>query len=230
MEIPVIYIFTHDSIGVGEDGPTHQPIETVSALRLLPNTEVFRPADAEETAAALAESFKRLDGPTVLALSRQNLPVIGGDDPVIGEMPLDGNTANALARRAGVMRGAYVLRRESRSLSTILLATGSEVHLALEAAARLELAGESGVRVVSVPCMERFDTQSPAYREAILPSSCKRRVAIEAGVSHLWYRFVGLEGRVLAVDDFGFSAPAEEIFEAFGMTADALVSAVQDLD
>jgi transketolase len=227
--LPTVYYFTHDSIGVGEDGPTHQPIETVSALRLLPNTEVFRPGDAEETAAALAESFKCLDGPTVLALSRQNLPVIQGDDPVLGEMPLEGNTANALARRAGVARGAYVLRSESCSLTTILLATGSEVHLALEAADRLEAKGALGVRVVSVPCMERFEAQSAAYREIVLPPACKQRVAIEAGVSQLWYRYVGLEGSVLAVDDFGFSAPAPEIFEAFGITADALVAAVEAL-
>jgi transketolase len=227
--LPTVYYFTHDSIGVGEDGPTHQPVETVSALRLLPNTLVFRPADAEETAAALDEAFKNQDGPTVLSLSRQNLPVIDGDDPVFAEMPAEGQVANALARRAGVTRGAYVLKTESGPLALLMMATGSEVHLALEAAGTLEAKGFGGVRVVSMPSMERFLEQDASYRDVVLPETCTKRIAIEAGVSALWYRFVGRDGRVLGVDEFGFSAPAPEIFEACGITVEALVSAAYDL-
>ena len=210
-KLPVIYIYTHDSIGVGEDGPTHEPVETISALRLIPNMEVIRPADPEETAGAYAAALERRDGPTLIALSRQAVPVL--------------NDIPAHIRRAGVLKGAYVAVQETAPLNVILLATGSELQLALEAAKEL---GE-GTRVVSVPSFEIFDRQSPEYREGILPTSCRRRVAIEAGVTGLWRKYVGLDGKVVGIDRFGLSAPAPEIFKELGITAGALVAAVHSL-
>jgi transketolase len=210
-KLPVIYIYTHDSIGVGEDGPTHEPVETISALRLIPNMEVIRPADPEETAAAFAAALERRDGPTLIALTRQAVPVL--------------NDIPAHIRRAGVLKGAYVAVQETAPLNVILLATGSELQLALEAAKEL---GE-GTRVVSMPSFEIFDRQSAEYREGILPSSCRRRVAIEAGVTGLWRKYVGLDGKVVGIDRFGLSAPAPEIFKELGITAGALVAAVRSL-
>jgi transketolase len=210
-KLPVVYIYTHDSIGVGEDGPTHEPVETVSALRLIPNMEVIRPADPEETAGAFAAALERLDGPTLIALSRQAVPVLN-------EIP-------AHERRAGVLKGAYVAVQETAPLGLILLSTGSELQLAIAAA---KVLGEA-TRVVSVPSFEIFDRQSPEYREAILPSSCRRRVAIEAGVTGLWRKYVGLDGKVVGIDRFGLSAPAPEAYKALGITADALVAAAQSL-
>jgi transketolase len=210
-KLPVVYIYTHDSIGVGEDGPTHEPVETVSALRLIPNMEVIRPADPEETAGAFAAALERLDGPTLIALSRQAVPVLNEIPPHI--------------RRAGVLKGAYVAVQETAPLNLILLATGSELQLALAAAAVL---GE-GTRVISIPSFEIFDRQSAEYREAILPSSCRRRVAIEAGVTGLWRKYVGLDGKVVGIDRFGLSAPAPEIFKELGITTEALVAAARSL-
>jgi transketolase len=210
-KLPVIYIYTHDSIGVGEDGPTHEPVETVSALRLIPNMEVIRPADPEETAGAFAAALERLDGPTLIALSRQAVPVLNEIPPHI--------------RRAGVLKGAYVAVQETAPLNLILLATGSELQLALAAAAVL---GE-GTRVISIPSFEIFDRQSAEYREGILPSSCRRRVAIEAGVTGLWRKYVGLDGKVVGIDRFGLSAPAPEIFKELGITTEALVAAARSL-
>ncbi len=209
--LPVIYIYTHDSVGVGEDGPTHEPVETISALRLIPNMEVIRPADPEETAAAFAAALERRNGPTLIALSRQGVPVL--------------NDIPAHIRRAGVLKGAYVALQETAPLNVILLATGSELQLALAAAKEL---GE-GTRVVSVPSFEIFDRQPAEYRDAILPLSCRRRVAIEAGVTGLWRKYVGLDGKVVGIDRFGLSAPAPEIFKELGVTADALVAAVRSL-
>jgi transketolase len=209
--LPVIYIYTHDSIGVGEDGPTHEPVETISSLRLIPNMEVIRPADPEETAGAFAAALERTDGPTLIALSRQAVPVL--------------NEIAPHERRAGVLRGAYVALQETAPLGVILLSTGSELHLALAAARVL---GPSA-RVVSVPSFEIFDRQPGEYREAILPSACRRRVAIEAGVTALWRRYVGLDGKVVGIDRFGLSAPAPDIYKALGVTSEAVVEAARSL-
>ncbi len=209
--LPVVYIFTHDSIGVGEDGPTHQPVETVSGLRVIPNLHVIRPGDPEETAGAFASAFSRTDGPTLLALSRQAIPLLN-------DIPVD-------VRREGVLHGGYVAKRETGALTTILLASGSELQHAISAAKSL---GE-GVRVVSMPCMEIFNAQSPEYKESVLPSAVRRRVAIEAGVKDAWFRYVGLDGTVVGLETFGLSAPGNYVMEKLGITAQAVVDAVHAL-
>jgi transketolase len=196
----VSYILTHDSIGVGEDGPTHQPVETVSGLRVIPNLDVMRPADAEETVAAMVHSVTRKEGPTALIFSRQNI------DPNT-DLP-------AAARREGTLKGAYVAKKESADLDMIIIATGSEVPHALKAAADLP-----GARVVSMPCMEAYERQSDDYKESVLPSSCTKRVAMEAGVSGLWYKYAS---KVVGVDYFGFSAPGDIVMKEKGMTAENL--------
>merc|ERR1719379_2589899 len=167
--LPIGYIWTHDSIGVGEDGPTHQPVETVSSLRLMPNLDVMRPGDAEETAAAYVHSIQRQDGPTALILSRQDLPILPG---------------TAAEKRAGSMKGAYTLVKETAELTSIILTAGSEVHLAVEAAAKLG----AGCRVVSMPCMELFEEQDDAYKAEVLPNKAIT-TAVEAGVSSVWYKY-----------------------------------------
>jgi transketolase len=210
-KLPVVYIYTHDSIGVGEDGPTHQPVETISALRLIPGFEVIRPADLEETAGAFAAALERTDGPTLIALSRQAVPNL--------------NDIPASVRRAGVLKGGYVALQETAPLTHILLATGSELQLALAAARDLG----PGTRVVSMPSLEIFDRQPAEYRDAILPPSCLKRVAVEAGVKGLWYKYVGLEGRVVGLDRFGLSAPAPIVFQELGITAAAVVAAARSL-
>jgi transketolase len=209
--LPVVYIFTHDSVGVGEDGPTHQPVETVAALRAIPNLDVIRPADPAETAGAFAAAFGRTDGPTLLALSRQALPTLR-------QIP-EGEA------REGVLRGGYVARKESGALELILLSTGSELHLAMEAAEKLG----PGVRVVSLPCFERFDRQDAAYRHAVLPPECGRRISIEAGVTQPWFRYVGTEGVALGIDRFGLSAPGSTVMKTLGISTEALVKAGEDL-
>jgi transketolase len=208
-KLPVTYVFTHDSVGVGEDGPTHQPVETVSGLRVIPNVDVIRPADQEEVAGAWVSSMERTDGPTVLSLSRQKV------------LPLN-DYASVETRRDGVGKGAYILKKEEGALECIILATGSEVEHAVNAAKELG----AGARVVSVPCMERFDRQTAEYREEVLPSSCTKRVAIEAGVSALWYKYVGLEGSVVAIDRFGMSAPGNVVMDELGINAASVVSAL----
>jgi transketolase len=208
-KLPVTYIFTHDSVGVGEDGPTHQPVETVSGLRVISGLDVIRPGDAEETAGAFMAAMSRADGPTVLVLTRQTIPLMN-------ELSVDD-------RRIGVMRGAYIAKKETSALHTILLATGSELQHAIAAAAELG----DGVRVVSMPCFERFDRQSPDYIESILPSSCTKRVAIEAGVGGLWWKYVGLQGKVIAIDRFGISAPGNVVMQELGMTKDNVVAAAR---
>ena len=210
-KLPVTYIFTHDSVGVGEDGPTHQPVETVSGLRVIPGLDVFRPADPEETAGAWAASMQRIDGPSALFLTRQTVPTY--------------NEASVSTRREGTALGGYVLKKETGALDTILLASGSEVEHCMKAAEQLG----DGVRVVSMPCMERFDRQSDEYRASVLPSSCTRRVAIEAGVSPLWVKYTGFEGKVLGIDRFGISAPGDIVMAELGMTADHVVKAAQSL-
>jgi len=210
-KLPVIYIYTHDSIGVGEDGPTHQPVETVSALRLMPNLDVIRPADPEETAGAFAAALERTDGPTLLALTRQAVPMLNDIPPHI--------------RRAGVLKGGYVAVQETAPLTHILLSAGSELQLALAAAKTLG----AGTRVVSMPSFLRFDRQPAEYRESILPSSCRKRVAVEAGVSGLWAKYVGLDGKVVGLDRFGLSAPAPVVYRELGVTTEAVVAAAQSL-
>ncbi|MBJ7326885.1 MAG: transketolase, partial [Chthoniobacterales bacterium] len=209
--LPVVYIFTHDSVGVGEDGPTHQPVEAVAALRAIPNLDVIRPADPAETAGAFAAAFERKDGPTLLALSRQVVPTLR-------QIPED-------TARQGVLRGAYVARHETGALELLLLATGSELHLALEAADKIG----PGVRVVSMPCFERFDRQPPAYRDQVLPPGCDRRISIEAGVSQPWYKYVGRTGRVIGIDRFGLSAPGGSVLQALGISVETIVQTAGEL-
>lgn len=206
-KLPVTYIFTHDSVGVGEDGPTHQPVETVSGLRVIPNLDVIRPGDAEEAAAAFAAAFSRQDGPTLLALSRQDLPHQG--------------IASAATRREGTLRGGYILVKETAPLEAIVIATGSEVQWAVEGAK-----GKPGVRVVSLPCFERFDRQDVAYREEVLPAACTKRIAIEAGVTGLWWKYVGTQGQIIGIDRFGISAPGNQVFKELGITAEAVSAAL----
>lgn len=196
----VSYILTHDSIGVGEDGPTHQPVETVSGLRVIPRLDVYRPADAEETVAAMVHSVTRKEGPTALIFSRQNV---------------DQNDAMPyMDRRVGALKGAYIAKKETDALDLIIIATGSEVSHALKAAADMP-----GARVVSMPCMEVFERQSDDYKESVLPSSVTKRIAMEAGVTGLWYKYAS---KVVGVDKFGFSAPGNIVMTEYGMTAENL--------
>ena len=209
-KLRVVYVWTHDSIGVGEDGPTHQPVEHIAALRAMPNLTVFRPGDANETAAAWACAIDVCEGPTALALTRQKLPI------------LEGTPERA---REGVARGGYILRDASGEAARpdlILIGTGSELQLATTAAAALEKDGVR-CRVVSLPSWERFEAQDAAYREAALPRASRKRVTIEAESPFGWERYAGDDGVIVGIDRFGASAPAEQIFEAFGITADRVV-------
>ena len=207
--LPVTYIFTHDSVGVGEDGPTHQPVETVSGLRVIPNLDVIRPGDAEETAGAFVAAMHRTDGPTALILSRQAIPLM--------------NDLSVEERRDGAIRGGYIAVKEKGELTTILLGTGSEVQYAVAAAAELG----DGVRVVSLPCFERFERQSAEYRESVLPKAVKKRIAIEAGVTGLWWKYVGDEGKIIGIDRFGISAPGATVFKELGITTENVVAAAK---
>jgi transketolase len=210
-KLPNIYIFTHDSVGVGEDGPTHEPVETVSSLRLIRQLDVIRPADPEETAGAFAAAAQRTDGPTLLALTRQAVPML--------------NQIDVKTRREGVLRGGYIARRETTELKVILMSSGSELQHVMKAADQLG----SGVRVVSLPCFERFERQSADYREEVLPAACRRRIAIEAGVPEMWYHYVGLDGKVLGIQRFGLSAPGAEVMKEFGMDAQHVIDAANSL-
>ena len=213
MSTDTYYVWTHDSIGLGEDGPTHQPVETLSALRAIPNLSVIRPADANETAQAWAAALEYKAAPKGLALSRQGLPVLEGTKEKAHE---------------GVRRGAYVLVEESKETpDVILLATGSEVQLAVAAAKELEAAG-TATRVVSAPCLEWFDEQDDAYRESVLPSEVQARVSIEAGIAMPWHKYTGSFGRTISIEHYGASAPAGELFEKFGFTTAAIVEAAQE--
>lgn len=209
--LPNIYIFTHDSVGVGEDGPTHQPVETVSSLRVIPQLDVIRPADPEETAGAFAAAASRTDGPTLLALTRQAVPIL--------------NDIDVQTRREGVARGGYIAKRETADLDLIILSCGSELQHALAAAKEL---GE-GTRVVSMPCFERFARESAEYREEVLPAGCQRRVAIEAGVPWLWRQFVGLDGKVVGIERFGLSAPGDKVMKELGIDAQHVIDAARSL-
>ncbi|EMB65450.1 transketolase [Streptococcus mutans 3SN1] len=208
--VPVTYVFTHDSIAVGEDGPTHEPIEHLAGLRATPNLVVFRPADARETQAAWHYALTSQNIPTALVLTRQNLDVEAGSS------------------FTSVAKGAYVTYETDSDFNTILLASGSEVNLAVKAAKELEAQGEK-VRVVSVPSTELFDEQSAVYKEAILPNSVRRRVAIEMAASQPWYKYVGLDGAVIGIDKFGASAPAAQVIENYGFTVDNVVKVVKGL-
>jgi transketolase len=210
MHAPVIYVWTHDSIGLGEDGPTHQPIEQLSALRAIPGLNVVRPADANETAAAWQAVLEDKHHPSGFALTRQNVPV------------LQGTSAE------GVAKGGYVLAEASGgSPEVILIGTGSEVQLAVEARETLEAEGVP-TRVVSMPCVEWFEAQDPAYRESVLPAGVKARVAVEAGVAQPWYRFVGDAGEIVSIEHFGASADYKTLFREFGFTADNVAGAARD--
>ena len=200
----VIYVMTHDSIGLGEDGPTHQPIEHIQSLRLMPNMQVFRPADAIETAECWALAIKRADGPSTLALTRQGLPPVRQDVSV--------NLCE---------KGAYRLKAAENDRRVVLVATGSEVSLAMDVAAKLETAG-LGADVVSMPCAELFDAQSDAYKMDILGGNDTLRVSIEAGTTIGWERYTGLDGMRFGIDRFGASAPIEDLYGYFGLTADAI--------
>lgn len=206
----VVYVLTHDSIGLGEDGPTHQPVEQVMSLRLIPNLNVFRPADAVETAECWALALQSPETPSVLALSRQNLPQVRGDG--------DAEWSPASNRSA---RGAYRLKAASAARKVVLMATGSEVSVALDSAAALEAQG-IGADVVSMPCQELFNSQDAAYKADLLPADVLK-VSIEAGVTHGWERYTGLDGLTVGLDRFGASAPAEVLFKHFGFSAEAIV-------
>jgi len=201
-----IFVFTHDSIGLGEDGPTHQPVEHYAALRAIPNLRFFRPGDPNEAAHAWGVAIARRDAPTVLAFTRQKLPVLPG---------------SISGAAAGVKRGAYVVREASAQAKVILIATGSEVHLAAAAADLLE-ASSTPTRVVSAPCLELFGDQDAAYRESVLPAAVRARVGIEAGVSLGWDRWTGSDGAIIAMDRFGASAPAPKLFAEFGFTPERI--------
>jgi transketolase len=210
-KLPNIYIFTHDSIGVGEDGPTHEPVETVSSVRVMPQIDVIRPADPEETAGAFAAAAQRIDGPTLLALTRQVVPIL--------------NDIDVKLRREGVARGGYIALKEKGKLDLIIMSCGSELQHALAAAKELG----DGVRVVSIPCFERFNRESEKYREEVLPKSCRKRVAIEAGIPETWYQYVGLDGKVIALHQFGLSAPGAEVMKERGIDAKHVVEAAKSL-
>jgi transketolase len=209
MKSAAIFIWTHDSIGLGEDGPTHQPIEHLTALRAIPNLSVLRPADANETAAGWKATLEWQDGPVGMCLSRQNLPV------------LEGTSAE------GVKKGGYILAEASSGEpQVILIGTGSEVQLAVAARKTLEAEGVP-TRVVSMPCVEWFDAQDASYRDSVLPPSVKARVAVEAGIAMSWYRFVGDAGRIVSIEHYGASADAATLFEKFGFTPEAVVDAAR---
>ncbi len=210
MNLPVKYVWTHDSIGLGEDGPTHQPIEHLWALRAIPNLDVTRPADANETAAVWQIALNRKN-PVALCLSRQNLPVL--DSPATSDL-------------TKVSKGAYVIKEASTAPKAIVLATGSEVAIAIDAANQLE---QSGIptRVISVPCLEWFEEQSEEYKNEILPASVTNRVSIEAGIAQGWWKYVGTSGRCISIEHFGASASAGKLYQEFGITAQAVVECVK---
>jgi transketolase len=206
MKLPAIWVWTHDSIGLGEDGPTHQPIEHLAALRAIPRLNLLRPADANETALGWRFALRQTEAPTGFALSRQNLPVLDPDS-----VPDD-----------AIERGAYVLRDSDGDPELILIGTGSEVKLCMEAADALDSDGIA-VRVVSMPCMDTFAEQDDSYRDEVLPRSCRARVAVEAACPLGWDRWIGEDGEFLGMRTFGESGPAKDVYEHFGITSEKLV-------
>jgi transketolase len=212
MKLQNIFVYTHDSIGLGEDGPTHQPVEHIASLRIMPNMRVWRPCDSVETAVAWRDAIERSNGPTSLVLTRQNVP----------------HQARSEQQVTDIRRGGYVLRDCSGQPQLLLIATGSEVALAIDAANRLASEGVA-VRVVSLPCTDLFDAQPDDYRQRVLPREVSARVVIEAGVSACWWRFAGPQGRVIGLDRFGESAPAEQLFEHFGFSAASVVNVAREV-
>ncbi len=210
--LPTIFVYTHDSIGLGEDGPTHQPVEHLASLRLIPNLSLWRPCDATETAVAWKAAIERRDGPSCLVFSRQNLPT-------------QRRTPEALA---AIQRGGYILRDCDGVPEAILIATGSEVHLATAAAEQLAERGRQ-IRVVSLPAVDVFESQDAAYREAVLPAAVTRRLVIEAGVTTSWYKYIGMSGKIIGLDRFGASAPGNVLFKHFGFTVENVVRTVGEL-
>jgi transketolase len=210
MKLQVIYIFTHDSFFLGEDGPTHQPVEHVPSLRLIPNLRVIRPADATETASAWIAALNHSEGPTALILTRQDIPVIN---------------RSIYSSQSLLKDGAYILKDSDGTPEIILLASGSEVSIALEVTLRLEKKGIKA-RLVSVPCMELFRSNSEEYKKRVLPPACKKRVAIEAASGADWYEFTGLDGLIIGIDRYGTSAPAKILAEHFGFTADKILDKI----
>ena len=208
MGLPVIYVFTHDSIGVGEDGPTHQPIEHLAMFRSMPNTRLFRPADGKETAAAYISALQ-FNGPTVIALSRQNLKTLE-------------------ATGTGAMRGGYVVKRAKGKPDVLIMATGSELSPVIEASEILEKQGYD-VQLVSMPCMELFDEQDDAYKQSVIPNETRARIAVEAASPFGWHKYVGIDGRVIGMNSFGASAPSGKLFEHFGFTVDRITNAALEL-
>ncbi|OZB79469.1 MAG: transketolase [Halothiobacillus sp. 13-55-115] len=210
MKIGSIFVYTHDSIGLGEDGPTHQPVEQIATLRMIPRMNTWRPCDAVESAVAWKAAVMRRDSPSTLIFSRQNLA----------------HQDRTPEQIANIARGGYILRDCSGTPDLILIATGSEVALAMAAAEKL---ADKKVRVVSMPCTEVFDAQDPAYRESVLPAAVRARVAVEAGVTGFWGKYVGLDGKVVGIDTFGESAPAGDLFKLFGFTVDNVVATAQSV-
>ncbi|KAJ3230886.1 hypothetical protein HDU81_004161 [Chytriomyces hyalinus] len=210
--LPYFHIFTHDSIGVGEDGPTHQPVETMAAVRAIPNCDVIRPADPEETVGAYAAALENNTGPTLLVFSRQNVPNL--------------NAIPVQARREGVLKGGYIAIKETAELKTILISCGAELQHCIKAAATLG----PHVRVVSLPSFKRFDAQDAEYKESVLPKRIRARVAIEAAVSQSWYKYVGMDGEIVAIDRFGASGPGAQVFALLGITAEAVVEAAKRVE
>ncbi|MFK7857143.1 MAG: transketolase [Granulosicoccus sp.] len=209
MKLPNLFVFTHDSIGLGEDGPTHQPVEQTATLRMMPNMSLWRPCDAVESAVSWKMGIERQDGPTCLIFSRQGLP----------------HQERSAEQLANIERGGYILHEPSTAAVALIIATGSEVGMAMEAAKTLESSG-TPVRVVSMPSTDCFDAQDQAYRDSVLPPSLKARVAVEAGMPDLWRKYVGLEGDVMGINTFGESGPAPEVFAHFGLTTANLASCV----
>jgi transketolase len=212
MKQQAIYVFTHDSIGLGEDGPTHQPIEQLANLRTTPNCSVWRPCDAVETAVAWKAAIERNDGPTALSLSRQGLPHQERDEQQL----------------ADVAKGGYVLIDSDEKPELILIATGSEVGLAVDVANKLKEKGKQ-VRVVSMPSTDTFDAQEASYKESVLPADVPARIAIEAAIADYWYKYVGLEGQIVGMTSFGESAPAGDLFEHFGFTVENVLAVAEDM-
>lgn len=220
MVVPVIYVWTHDSVALGGDGPTHQPVETLTSLRAIMNLAVVRPADAHETAAAWLQAVERNDGPMGLVLSRQDLPVLSRSS---GEA-----TGDELASADGVARGGYVLAEARNGTpEVIIIATGSEVAIALEARDQLESEG-TATRVVSMPCVEWFDEQDEAYRASVLPADVTARVSVEAGIALGWHRFIGDRGRAVSIESFGESGDGPVLYRELGMTREAVVAAARE--
>jgi transketolase len=213
MRLPSIWVYTHDSIGLGEDGPTHQPIEQLAALRAMPRLNVVRPADANETALAWRFALRTIEAPTAFALSRQNLPILDPD-----AIPDD-----------AIERGAYVLRDADGdgAPDLILIGTGSEVSLCLEAADAL--GADARVRVVSMPCMDTFAEADDDYRELVLPSACKARIAVEAAAQFGWDRWIGPDGRFVGMHTFGESGPAPDVYKHFGITSEHVAEIGREL-